>query len=245
MADSSQTSREGGASRRDAPIATPSLPEERLIREGLTLLKSEARRLWHRLGRRMELEELEALGHAALVEAARAYDEQRASFETYARRKLRWAMLDGLRRQTHGRVVAGRARGLAGTHRLCDDDGRRPSLLGASVDEEHAGGRLAAYLRAHAGVLAVALIATRGDLATLSHPGESPEDETVRRAASHQLRTAVDELPMRERELIEGHYFQEERFDQIAARLGITKSWASRLHARAIRTLAKRLGEGV
>jgi RNA polymerase sigma factor for flagellar operon FliA len=223
--------------------ARPGQREERLVREGLPALKAEALRLWRRLGRRVELDELEALGHAALVEVARTFDEERASFETYARLKLRWAMLDGLRRQTHGRVAAGRARALAGSDQLWREGQQRPGLIGGPPDAESAGRRLGTFLRAHAGALAMGLIAAQGDLAALPHPGESPEDGTLRRAASRRLRAMVRELPKRERALVEGHYFEEQRFDHIAKRLGITKSWASRLHARAIRTLAARLAE--
>lgn len=55
--------------------------------------------------------------------------------------------------------------------------------------------------------------------------------------ASHQLATAVASLPTRERLLVERHYYDGERFDVIARDLGISKSWASRLHDRALRSL--------
>ena len=41
--------------------------------------------------------------------------------------------------------------------------------------------------------------------------------------------------------LIRRHYLEGERFDQVAAELGLSKSWASRLHTRAIGRLTKRL----
>ncbi len=37
---------------------------------------------------------------------------------------------------------------------------------------------------------------------------------------------------------------QDEDFDEIATDLGISKSWASRLHAQAIEALAKALNAG-
>jgi DNA-directed RNA polymerase specialized sigma24 family protein len=51
----------------------------------------------------------------------------------------------------------------------------------------------------------------------------------------------VQELPRRERLLVIGHYFHERRFDRVAEELGISKSWASRLHRRALRRLHRRL----
>jgi len=41
--------------------------------------------------------------------------------------------------------------------------------------------------------------------------------------------------------LIRRHYLEGERFDHVAAELGLSKSWASRLHTRAIGRLTKRL----
>ena len=51
----------------------------------------------------------------------------------------------------------------------------------------------------------------------------------------------MEALPARERALIERHYFGGEPFDEIAKDLGISKSWASRLHTQAIQALAKAL----
>jgi RNA polymerase sigma factor for flagellar operon FliA len=39
------------------------------------------------------------------------------------------------------------------------------------------------------------------------------------------------------------HYIEGQRFDLVAERLGLSKSWASRLHRRAIERLTKRLQE--
>jgi RNA polymerase sigma factor for flagellar operon FliA len=44
-----------------------------------------------------------------------------------------------------------------------------------------------------------------------------------------------------EAELVRRHYLQGERFDHVAQQLGLSKSWASRLHTRAIRRLSRRL----
>ncbi len=55
------------------------------------------------------------------------------------------------------------------------------------------------------------------------------------------LRDAIAELPEQEAMLVRRHYIEGDRFDQVAAELGLSKSWASRLHTRAIQKLTKRL----
>ena len=59
-------------------------------------------------------------------------------------------------------------------------------------------------------------------------------------AEAARVRTAVAELPEQERTLVERHYFGGERFDKVAAELGLSKSWASRLHTRAVARLVER-----
>jgi RNA polymerase sigma factor for flagellar operon FliA len=52
---------------------------------------------------------------------------------------------------------------------------------------------------------------------------------------------AIRELPDNEAELVRRHYLEGERFDHVAKDLGLSKSWASRLHTRAIRRLSEAL----
>jgi RNA polymerase sigma factor for flagellar operon FliA len=55
------------------------------------------------------------------------------------------------------------------------------------------------------------------------------------------VRDAIGDLPEQEAELVRRHYLEGERFDHVAQDLGLSKSWASRLHTRAIGRLSKRL----
>ena len=47
--------------------------------------------------------------------------------------------------------------------------------------------------------------------------------------------------PPREALVIRLHYFEGLTLDQVAARIGIDPSWASRLHSKALKRLSKRL----
>jgi RNA polymerase sigma factor for flagellar operon FliA len=59
----------------------------------------------------------------------------------------------------------------------------------------------------------------------------------------HAVEAAIEDLPEDEATLIRRHYFNGERFDHVAGELGLSKSWASRLHTRAVRRLSKRLNQ--
>jgi RNA polymerase sigma factor for flagellar operon FliA len=75
------------------------------------------------------------------------------------------------------------------------------------------------------------------------HAGSAPTPaELVERAdLARHLRAIIDRLPDAERALIEAHYFGEETLERAAAALGLSKSWGSRLHARAIDAIAGEL----
>jgi RNA polymerase sigma factor for flagellar operon FliA len=61
--------------------------------------------------------------------------------------------------------------------------------------------------------------------------------------ASARIRKAVAALPERERTLMEVYYFQGKSLEEAGAAIGLSKSWASRLHARAVAQLRSALGE--
>ena len=55
------------------------------------------------------------------------------------------------------------------------------------------------------------------------------------------LRLAVKQLPSDERSLIEMVYFEDMPLAEAARKLGKSRSWASRLHARVLKDLGKQL----
>jgi RNA polymerase sigma factor for flagellar operon FliA len=69
----------------------------------------------------------------------------------------------------------------------------------------------------------------------------APDDLAARHEAYRRLAGAMAQLPERERALIEAHYGEDLTLDAAGRRLGLSKSWTSRLHARAIDKLARLL----
>jgi RNA polymerase sigma factor for flagellar operon FliA len=93
--------------------------------------------------------------------------------------------------------------------------------------------------------VAVGLLATTGfDEAGERVPvatAESAEDALGRAELLKLVESAIDELPAEEQTLVRRHYLEGERFDHVASELGLSKSWASRLHTRAIKRLTEKL----
>ena len=72
--------------------------------------------------------------------------------------------------------------------------------------------------------------------------GDAPADERLgQRQSDQHVRAAVAALPEKERQLMELYYFEDKTLEEAGAALGLSKSWACRLHARAVNQLRRAL----
>lgn len=207
-----------------------------------------ARQILRTLGGAAELEELLSFGREGLWDAARRFDESRGvPFRGYANFRVRGAIIDGVRasarlsRRTHERL-----NGLQAAARVSEgaqEDLAAPRAPGSGVAEAEVA--LNDHLAAMATAMAAGLIAPTayGDSGerTLVDTGENPEQAYGHAQLLELIRSAITELPHEEAELVRRHYLEGARFDHVAEELGLSKSWASRLHTRALTRLAKRL----
>jgi RNA polymerase sigma factor for flagellar operon FliA len=75
--------------------------------------------------------------------------------------------------------------------------------------------------------------------ADLEHPGVSID----RGRLAARLGKALEVLPARERALVTKHYYEGKNLLEAGAELGISKSWASRLHAQAVERMREVLDD--
>lgn len=212
----------------------------RIYHQNLPLLDQVSKWMTRRLGHAIPIDEVRAHAHDGLVEAVQSFDPARSSPSTYLARKMRWAILDGVRRELRLKRLLSRVTALIASERLSLEDEARPDEPG-STEEEHLEA-LDGILRKHAAALMIGLsVGGAGS----SDEDDTPEEHTARAQQLHAVRSAITKLPDRERQILERHYFEGEEFDAIAQDLGISKSWASRLHAHAIETLGTMFREVV
>jgi RNA polymerase sigma factor for flagellar operon FliA len=207
-----------------------------------------ARQILRTLGGAGELEELLSFGREGLWDAARRFDDSRGvPFRGYANFRVRGAIIDGVRssarlsRRTHERLNGLQAAARISEGAFEDLSVPRPPGSGP-VEAEMA---LADHLAAMATATAAGLIAptAHGESGerTLVDTGDNPEQAYAQGQLLGLIRAAITELPHEEAELVRRHYLEGARFDHVADELGLSKSWASRLHTRALTRLAKRL----
>ncbi len=211
------------------------------IQEGLRVVDIVARQLARQLSFGVEVDDLVAAGHEGLLSAARSYDPARGvPFRSWANLRVRGAMLDGVRAMgALPRRVYQRLRALDGCDRVKETLAEEG---GVARSPEEADRKLSEYMLAMSTALALGVLgAGRGDVEEAHDPTPSQEEQLANRELIERARAAIRERPDAERKLLERHYFDGVNFDEAARELGLSKSWASRLHARAIDAVAREM----
>jgi RNA polymerase sigma factor for flagellar operon FliA len=214
-----------------------------LVERHLDLARRAAAMIHPRVRDHVALDELIALGNAGLAEAASRFEPERgASFATFAWYRVNGAILDGLRKATQlprsawARLVALRAandylENLAERQRGAIARGAPPAT-GADA--------LADVQRAMSAIRTMYMTSfesmrDRGFDVVGEEPAPAEQLDASRQAA--QLRTAIATLPDKQRSLIAKVYWEGKTLLEAGGELGLSKSWASRLHAQAVETL--------
>ena len=178
-------------------------------------------------------DELIAAGMAGLVEAASRFDPTRgAQFTTFAYYRVRGAVFDHIRRYASQSTFM-RARAMA---EAAMDDAIETSLAGRKREPGDGNADAAAALSQIIDLAAVSFTMAECSQALVSEAsvGATPEDQVSQYEAATAVREALEELPEKERTLMTGVYLEGKTIEEAGATLGLSKSWASRLHARAL-----------
>jgi RNA polymerase sigma factor for flagellar operon FliA len=225
----------------------PSDPPEVLRRfeSELDLVDLNARQLARRIGRGSPttLDDLRSFGREGLLMAARTFDVGRGvPFRRWANLRIRGAILDGVRRwgALPRRVYRDlRALSAADTvqERYDEEDATHRTVTAEAADQ-----RLASYLAGIATAMAVGTLAPAPQAGGEAAAQDSTPEELVAHAElMDHVRSILARLSKPQRALMERYYFADETLDQAAAAVGLSKSWGSRLHARAIDFIAREL----
>lgn len=226
---------------------------DELVQRHIGLVHYLARRLHSTLADEADLDELVSAGLGGLLAAAEGFDKGRGlAFSTYAATRIRGAMLDELRRvDPLTRGARARARRLEQTRDgLAQTLHRTPTAneLAAALETDLPG--LLAWERESIERTPLSLDATiapqRAD--TPSREERVPavdvdlDLELDRERERERLREALHTLDRDALEVLVLTFFEDRPLREIAPRIGVTESGASRIRARALRQLRARLG---
>ncbi len=214
---------------------------DQLIEQHRSYVRALAVEIARSLPGHIDLEELISCGTLGLVEAAERYDPRyRVSFHTFAWYRIRGAIYDALRQMgplsrgdyaTYRRAAALNDLAQTAAAEALPIDGR--PLPAASVE-----GEIAATQTAIDALIPAYLLSLDSDeVPDVADQHPSSLDQLARQELQEFACALVAELTEDDRRLIEAVYFQRLSLVEYATRIGVTKSWASRLHARAIKRL--------
>lgn len=183
--------------------------------------------------------DLDAIGIAALAEAASSYDpSQGVAFSTYATYRIRGAILDAARAEARRRrLFLPAGADVAAANYLAE----QPDLPEAGWGEvDH---RWRQRSESFSGGLAAAIVASMA--ADVLNAQDDGEEAFARRQAYTRVIDAIQsaraELVDREREVLDLHYGQEVGLQTVAERLKVAYATVKRIHASMLENLAKKL----
>jgi RNA polymerase sigma factor for flagellar operon FliA len=201
------------------------------------LVERVVRRLVRELDLSCEMGDLLAWGHQGLLEAKQRFDPARGvRFSTFAYYRVRGAVLDGVRaqgflkRRAYAKLKAFEAADALAEH-CAESDGKgavAESAERANALEEILGRISAAYVLSALG---------QGE----EREVETPEALIANAESRSVVQDGLKNLPPKEQELLSAIYYEGATIEAAGERLGLSKSWASRMHAKALSRMKKAL----
>jgi RNA polymerase sigma factor FliA len=222
-----------------------------LVQKHLGLVEAIARKVKRTLGAAIEVDDLVGYGSKGLVEAAERFDGRAGvAFTTFAYYRIRGAMYDGIRAMGwYSRADYARYRAEERANQYLQNQADREGAARAQSPDAAGGAKpdpaetLASVAEALSGVATVHItsLEAASRVADESLPAPDANVDTVR--LSRRLRQALGTLPAKERQLMELYYFADKNLEEAGTELGLSKSWACRLHARAVDLLRQAMDD--
>ena len=224
------------------------IPREDFILRYLPLVKHIVDQMDIYLPTSIDKEDLIEAGIIGLIDAVDRFDPKKnCEFTTYARFRIKGAILDQLRNLDWvPKSIRQKARKLETVYRKIESElGHPPSdqamadALGITEEEYH---RLLYKLK---GAFIVSLedesLGLRDSDSIYDPDNISTLELVISKEQVSVLSKAIEELPERERLVVSLYYFEELTMKEIGEVLGLAKSTISELHARALMHLRSKL----
>ncbi|MDB4971412.1 MAG: polymerase sigma factor, FliA/WhiG/SigD family [Myxococcales bacterium] len=222
---------------------------QKLVDANVPFVRSIAGKIREQLPREIEFDDLYNYGMQGLLEAAERYDRRHGvTFQTFAYYRVRGAMFDGLRnmgwlpRHEYQRMRF-EERAVAYLSNLAEREAGAETPAVVNIEDEMR--HLAEALGGVAAIFVTSLEGKMesGDTAVGTTPAPQMRMESTERDVA--VEEALKTLPEKERRLLQLYYFEDRPLEEVGKIMGLSKSWSSRLHARAIDLLKESLSSRV
>lgn len=187
-------------------------------------------------------EDVFSSAYLGLTEAAIRYEPHHGyAFSTFAYHRIQGSVLDGLRKKDMlGPQKKSRFLNDCLTNEYLKNQHSASTKAPKPKSVEEGIERIAEHIADVAVITRVCVEVDRVDLPG-SDEAEDPLSRLERIEESQAVASAVKKLPDKEKKLIELTYFKNKSIKDAGKALGLSRSWASRLHSQAIKSLRKKL----
>ena len=211
---------------------------DELIAQHMPYAASIASRVYQSLSTVVEYDEVLCSARLGLLEAAKRFDERMGvDFKTFAYYRVKGAIYDGLRKAGWiPRTLYAKLK----FEEAANDYLQFMSQFADSKTQEEPAQGASETVNSLASIYIISLDSSDDvDVEDTSTP--HLEKTTEFRQIRMHMREAINSLPATEKKLIKMYYFQNKTLEEVGAELNLSKSWTSRLHARALAMLLKKV----
>lgn len=221
------------------PITHPTRDE--LIEQYRPYVRKIVSKVMKTISRDVDFDDLVGYGELGLIEAAERFNPKfKVNFMTFAYYRIRGAIYDGLRgmgwvsRSQYAKI---RYEEKANSYVQSVNERNASNYEQNSLRDEV--NQLGDVITGLASIFITSLDASDNIQLKTESPESDPYQQVELKQAKKLIRKALEKLPDQEKKLLDLYYYKDLTLEQAGKTLGLSKSWASRLHARAIEKLHK------
>ena len=213
----------------------------KLVEANLPYAHSIAAEVIRKLPPELEKKDIQGWAQLGLVEAAHSFDRTRGvQFTTFAHYRIKGAIYDGLRKM--GWYPKGQYRRMrfemAANEYLRDASAEPPRAASPEAQLQDLKGLTGSLMTCYM------LSLETSEQEPVDTRQLSAEEQFARNEQRRNLNQSLAQLPKVNRQILEHCYFKEMTFEEIGRKLGMSKSWVCRLHAKSLEMLRKLLTQG-
>ncbi|MEM7678954.1 MAG: sigma-70 family RNA polymerase sigma factor, partial [Myxococcota bacterium] len=223
---------------------TAQLSRKELAQKYTPYVRSIAGKIKKTLSKDIEFDDLVSYGMLGLFEAADRFDAKYgANFMTFAYYRIRGAIYDGLRgmgwvSRTEYQRYRFEQHANAFLNNVHEQNISIPTAIKRTDDDEV--GELANVVEGLVTIYVTALDAMEG-FQIKDDRGPAIDESLEIQQARELVSKALEKLGGQERQLLDLYYYRELSLEEVGKHLGLSKSWTSRLHTRAVQKMGRLL----
>lgn len=217
------------------------LDATQLVEQYIPYATSIANKVAQTLSSDADFDEIVCNARLGLLEAAKRFNPKfNVDFKTFAYYRIKGAIYDGLRKTGWiPRSLYSKIKFEQAANEYLQSMAERQVRPKPTAEEEIS--ELYETVNSLASIYIISIDASEEPLEIEDKRANDIEHKAEFRKVKDCMRQAIEELPDKERKLIKMYYFQNQTLEEAGLKLGLSKSWTSRLHARALSLLFKRI----